>query len=115
MDGVANAALFGTRALGAINGASTGIAVGASGIGPVLYAVAHDSLGPRGYVLCVQVGSVAQLASALALALLARRALAPPRPPRPPSPPPEAPCTPSVESMVLGMELAAAPAAAASR
>ena len=68
---VLNVSLYGTEALGVINGASTGIAVAASGLGPVLFSLAYDYVGS--YAPCVQAGSVCQLVLALVMARLAFR------------------------------------------
>ena len=68
---VLNVSLYGTDALGVINGASTGIAVAASGLGPVVFSLAYDCLGS--YAPGVQVGSVCQLVLAIAMAWLAFR------------------------------------------
>lgn len=62
---VLNAQLYGTAALGAINGLSTGVSLGASGIGPLVYSLSLAFTGH--YNVAVTTGSAVHLAGSLAL------------------------------------------------
>ena len=62
---VLNAQLFGTDALGAINGASTGVNLAASGVGPLLYSYVAEVTGR--YDVAAIAGSAIHLALSLAL------------------------------------------------